>query len=90
MQFEWDEDKNKANVKKHKLSFEDSKQLFENPLIINEDVRYEYKEKRIIGYGEIDGRLMCVVYTERKPNKIRIISFRKANDREKEYYKKCK
>lgn len=90
MQFEWDNDKNQLNILKHKLSFESATQLFEHPLIINEDTRFSYAEMRYIGYGEINGRLMCVVYTERKPNKIRIISFRKANNREKDYYKQCK
>ena len=55
-------------------------------MLTKEDFRFEYQEKRYIGYGKLDGRLMCVIYTERKPNKIRIISFRKANNREKEYY----
>jgi hypothetical protein len=90
MQFEWDNEKNQFNIEKHKLSFDNAIQLFENPLLINEDSRFNYKEKRYIGYGYISNRLMCVVYTERNPNIIRIISFRKANYREQEYYKKCK
>ena len=90
MEFEWDEVKNQDNMEKHKVSFEYAKCLFEQPLIINEDSRYKYDEKRSIGYGYLDERLMCVVYTERKPNKIRIISFRKADNREKEYYKEYK
>ena len=89
MRFEWDEAKNQLNIEKHKLSFNDAKQIFEQPLVINEDTRFTYQEKRYIGYGKIDGRLMCVVYTERHLNRIRIISFRKANNREKEYYKEC-
>lgn len=88
MEFEWDEGKNRMNIQKHGLSFEYAKILFANFMKINVDNRSEYKEKRFIGYGEIDRRLMCVVYTERKHNKIRIISFRKANKSEKEYYKK--
>ena len=86
MQFEWDDDKNQANIVKHKLSFEFAKLLFTQKLVINEDKRYNYTEKRFIGYGKIDDRLMCVVYTERKPDKIRIISFRKANSREQKEY----
>jgi uncharacterized DUF497 family protein len=58
-------------------------------MLVKEDLRFAYKEKRYIAYGELDGRLMCIVYTERKPQKIRIISFRKANKREKEYYKEA-
>ncbi len=51
------------------------------------DLRFDYSEHRYIGYGRIDGRLMVVVYTERLPDIIRIISFRKANYREQKIYK---
>jgi uncharacterized DUF497 family protein len=88
MLFEWDNNKNQLNIQKHGLSFEHAKLLFDFPMLIKQDYRFEYQEKRYIGYGKLDGRLMCIIYTERKPNKVRIISFRKANKRETEYYKK--
>ena len=53
MRFEWDEAKNQLNIEKHKLSFNDAKQIFEQPLVINEDTRFTYQEKRYIGYGKI-------------------------------------
>ena len=85
--FEWDEKKNKLNIEEKGLPFEAAKQLFDYPLQIGLDERKNYNEQRFIGVGEIDGRLMVVVFTKRKPNIIRIISFRKANDREqKKYY----
>lgn len=86
--FEWNHDKYELNLKKHGLSFEHAKLLFNQYMVVNIDNRFDYKEKRVVGYAELDGRLMCVVYTEPKPNRIRLISFRKANHREKEYYKK--
>jgi uncharacterized protein len=86
-QFEWDAEKNKLNIEKHKLSFDIAKRLFEKKLDVIVDDRIEYNEKRYIGFGELDKRLMMVVFTMRKPGKIRLISFRKANAREqKEYY----
>ena len=88
--FEWDNDKYQINIEKHKLSFEMAKLLFENPLSVTQDTRFNLYdgEDRYIGLGELDGRLMVVVFTIRKPGRIRIISFRKANKREqKEYYK---
>lgn len=61
--------------------------LFETKLDIILDDRLNYTEKRYIGFGELNKRLMIVVFTMRKPGKIRLISFRKANKREqKEYY----
>ena len=46
-------------------------------------------DKHGIGFGFIRGRLMAVVFTERGPDTIRIISMRKANQREKAHYKKA-
>jgi uncharacterized DUF497 family protein len=88
MQFSWDDNKNEQNIQKHGLGFEFAKQLFNNDLLIIPDIRFNYIENRYIGYGFIDGRLMVVVYTERLPDIIRIISFRKANKREQQTYKK--
>jgi uncharacterized DUF497 family protein len=88
MQFSWDDNKNEQNIQKHGLGFEFAKQLFNNDLLIIPEIRFNYIENRYIGYGFIDGRLMVVVYTERLPDIIRIISFRKANKREQQTYKK--
>jgi uncharacterized DUF497 family protein len=43
---------------------------------------------RFIAFGLVQSRLMAVVYAERGPDIIRIISFRKANHREKALFKK--
>ena len=88
MQFDWDENKNQLNIEKHKADFNDAIQLFNNNLLVIPDERFNYKELRFIGYGYVNGRLMNVIYTERLPNIIRIISFRKANSREKRLYEK--
>lgn len=84
--FEWDEEKNQINIQKHKISFEVAKFLFENPLATILDDRVDYNEKRYIGLGELESRLMVVVYTVRTQNIIRIISLRKANNREQTSY----
>ena len=88
MEFEWNEDKNIINVKKHGLNFEDAKPLFtNNTLLIVEDDRKNYNESRYTGLGSIMGRVVNVVFTIRQIDTIRIISFRKANNREKTKYK---
>jgi uncharacterized DUF497 family protein len=48
----------------------------------------DYGETRYIGFGHIQGRLMAVVFTERLPDVIRIISLRKANQREKAFFER--
>ena len=87
--FDWDENKNQENIKKHGVDFVDAPSMFqEDNFLVMQDFRVDYKESRYIGFGNVYNRLMCVVYTERLPDIIRIISFRKANDREKRLYKK--
>jgi uncharacterized DUF497 family protein len=49
------------------------------------DDRDDYGELREIGYAPVDGRLYCVVFTQRD-NTFRIISLRKANAREVKRY----
>lgn len=89
MKFEWDEKKNQNNILKQGLDFEDCKEMFNNGTLRQSvDNRKNYDEIRYTAYGYINGRLMNVVFTERKPNSIRIISFRKANTREIEKYEK--
>lgn len=89
MPFDWDENKNQLNIEKHKLDFEDAKELFLNgTLWKTEDKRAEYKEARFVGFGYVKNRLMNIVYTKRTPDIIRIISFRKANQREVKMYER--
>jgi len=86
--FEWDEAKNRANIRKHGLDFADAEEMFRGALIVDPDIYEEYGEKRWVGLGTIGGRIAYVVFTERSPKTIRIISLRKASRREcKEYAK---
>ena len=87
MQFEWDANKNNLNIEKHGLDFEDAQELFSNRTLWHvEDSRLEYKEVRFIGFGYVKGRLVNIVFTRRDPNIVRMISFRKANQREIKLY----
>jgi len=85
MNFEWDENKNRINVKKHGLNFKDVHFCFENPIMEKVDDRFEYGEKRYTALALLLGRAVNLVYTK-KNETIRIISFRKANEREKKAY----
>lgn len=44
MKFEWDNNKNLANIEKHGIGFEYAKQLFDNDLMVVPDLRYNYEE----------------------------------------------
>ena len=82
MQFTWDPDKSARNIRERGLDFADAPEMFTHPMLVSPDRRQDYGEARYIGFGHVQGRLMAVVFTERPPDTIRIISFRKANSRE--------
>ena len=86
VQFEWDETKRAANLAKHGIDFVDALEMFAAPLFVKSDERKDYGEPRWQGLGIVRGRLMVVAYTKREPNTVRIISLRKANSREKDFY----
>jgi uncharacterized DUF497 family protein len=89
MNFEWDKAKNEANIQKRGLDFADAVEMFDGPMLTAQDTRTDYGEPRHIGFGYMQDRLMAVVFTERPPDFIRIISLRKANKREKTYFEKA-
>jgi len=87
MPVEWDEEKCRANLEKHGLSFDDSWQVLAGDTITILDERYDYGEDRLITLGRLAGRVVVVVHVSRGEN-TRIISMRKANAREQEIYQK--
>ena len=78
MNFEWDEQKNQANILKHGLDFFDAWEIFEGPILEFSDTRYAYDEDRNIGIGFLRNFIVVVVFTERIGDTIRIISLRRA------------
>ena len=90
MEFEWDEDKDKANQRKHQISFEEATEVFYYAIYETVDTRFEYGEVRLIGTGRNSQLIiLTVVYTEREA-RIRIISARRANKQEEKlYYEYC-
>ena len=85
--FEWHEEKAKENLRKHKVSFEEAKTVFNDPLsIMIADPKHSADEDRYIDIGlSAKGQVLVVVYTERG-SKIRIISCRKATKSERRTY----
>ena len=88
MRFEWDETKNRANRRKHRIDFADALQVFDGPMYIALDEREEYGEERWIGIGFLKQAVVVVVFTERPDDTIRIISARKAQRHEREKFRK--
>ena len=86
MHFEWDEEKNKANIQKHGLDFADAREIFTAPILVALDDREDYSEDRWIGIGMLKSRTVVVLYTEPGEDIIRIISLRKALTHERNQY----
>lgn len=85
MIYEWDEAKSQANLEKHGLAFEDAEAVFESDVITVADHRKDYGEPRFASLGTLRGRVVFVAHTARA-GKVRIISMRKANEREQKIY----
>jgi hypothetical protein len=85
MNFEWDEEKEKINIKKHKINFTLAKKIFNDVNRIEiYDKNHSINEDRYNTIGAV-GEVLFVVYTERRDN-IRIISARLANEKERRLY----
>lgn len=89
MIFEWDDNKSRTNLKNHKVSFEEARSVFSDPLSITvADSEHSETEYRFVDIGMSEkNRLLVVSYTERGRN-IRIISARHALPAERRYYEK--
>lgn len=85
MKFEWDEEKNALNKRKHKISFETAAHVFDDPEYIEMyDFEHSIEEDRYIALGKV-GDILFVVFTERK-KAIRLISARLATVSERRLY----
>ena len=85
MEFTWSETKRRANLKAHGLDFIDASFVFEGVTYTFEDDRFSYGEQRFVTLGLLSGIPVSVVHTESE-YEIRIISFRKATQREAHIY----
>lgn len=86
MLFEWDENKNKANQKKHGISFEEAALIFKGDALTRIDDREDYGEEREVSIGLIGANVVAVVVHTNRQNVIRIISARLANRAERKVY----
>lgn len=88
IEFEWDEGNNDKNSQKHGVSNHETEEAFTKGCIIIPDIKHSVYEDRQILFGKTSqGILLFVVFTLRI-KKIRIISSRRANAKEKNGMKK--
>ena len=87
--WKWDSRKNLANQRKHRLSFEKAKQVFDDPFLLSRLDSYE-TEERWQSIGTVDSAILVVVHTWQVTTtggvEVRIISARKATRHERKSY----
>jgi uncharacterized protein len=88
LQFEWDEAKNRLNMRQHGIAFADAVDFLDDPGLVERlDLRMNYGEERTLALANVRGRILAIVYAERG-DAIRIISARVASrDETNDYFK---
>lgn len=85
MKITFDALKQEKSLKERGLDFRRAVEVFEGATATVRDVRKDYGEPRFVTTGRLDGRIVVVVWTPRGHAR-RIISMRKANEREIKKY----
>jgi len=85
--FEWNNSKAEKNIRNHGVSFDEAKSVFNDPEFITVvDEEHSDDEERYISIGiSANGRLLMLAHTDRD-GRIRIISARKATEKEENFY----
>ena len=87
MEFEWDPEKEQANIQKHAVDFTEAATVFGDPLELTiSDPDHSIGEYRFLSMGHSSrNRILVVSYTERE-DRVRIISARTASPKERRQY----
>lgn len=90
-EFEWDTHNQEKNWIKHEVDYKECEETFRNtPIIVFEDLKHSHSESRYTLFGKTDNqRFITIAYTIRQ-NKIRVISARDQNKKERIEYEKEK
>jgi len=86
MRYNWDERKNRSNIRRHGIAFEDAKRIFDGPTVEKVDDRFGYGEVRVYAVGLVNGLEITVIYTDEENGKRRIISAWRAEPHERRYF----
>ncbi|HEX8267232.1 MAG TPA: BrnT family toxin [Pyrinomonadaceae bacterium] len=87
MEFDWDAEKEESNLKKHGVTFDEARTVFDDLFYVDlYDPAHSENEHRFLIVGESNQkRLLIVSYTERN-EKVRIISARELTPKERRNY----
>ena len=85
MNFEYDKNKSKSNKLKHNIDFEEAKELWDDPYVIELPSLNSQDENRSLVLGKIGLKYYTAIITYRNEN-IRIISVRRSREKEAKFY----
>lgn len=86
MNFVWDSNKSRRNLKRHGIAFEDAAGIFSGPTLEQVDGRFDYGDIRVYAIGIAKGLEVTVIYTDISADDRRIISAWRAERHEREAY----
>ncbi|OYY76981.1 MAG: hypothetical protein B7Y43_12690 [Sphingomonas sp. 28-62-20] len=86
MEISFDATKRRSTLAIRGLDFADAAKVFDGPVFESEDDRFDYPERRYATIGLLGDRMVVIIWTE-AVNGRRIISMRKANEREQAKYR---
>ncbi len=86
MRFTWSAEKNRINVRRHGIAFQDAARIFEGPTVERVDDRFDYGETRVYAIGVVNGIEITVIYTDRDGENRHLISAWKSEPHERRYY----
>jgi len=86
MRYSWDREKNRRNLARHGIAFEDAQWIFDGPTVEKVDDRFDYGEIRVYAVGLVNGLEITVVYTDENDDERRIISARRSEPHERRSY----
>jgi uncharacterized DUF497 family protein len=87
LEFEWDANKHQRNLREKGFGFEIAARIFEGRIVERQDVRFDYFEVRMVAVGQVENRVLTVVYTMRNAKR-RIIAAWPANRKERSAWQK--
>ena len=81
----WDESKRLENLAKHGIDLADLESVFDYPMVTDEDDRVAYGEQRLVSLGFYRGRVVVMVWTERRSG-AHVVSCRHADKKQTRCY----
>ena len=91
VRFEWGDAKAAANLRKHRVSFDEVAEVFYDPNAFGHyDSEHSDEEARFFIIGLSSKRLLYVVYAERAGDVLRLISARRADQLERKIYERAR